>query len=128
MAEKQVEVITREFVKALRSRNIRVEKAILFGSYATGQATPDSDIDIAVISPDFGKDYVEEAVMLKRISSSGCLFHKAYIRRKLQPHTERDCITCYPAKTGPAPRVGCDILMMHDSVIGCARSVCMEGP
>ena len=40
----------------------------LFGSYAPGQATPDSDIDIAVISPDFGKDYVEEAVMLKRIS------------------------------------------------------------
>ena len=68
MAEKQVEVITREFVKALRSRNIRVEKAILFGSYAAGEATPDSDIDIAVISPDFGKDYVEEAVMLKRIS------------------------------------------------------------
>ncbi|MBC7084296.1 MAG: nucleotidyltransferase domain-containing protein, partial [Firmicutes bacterium] len=47
---------------------VPVEKAILFGSYAAGQATPDSDIDIAVISPDFGKDYVEEAVMLKRIS------------------------------------------------------------
>ena len=37
MAEKQVEVIAREFVKALRSRNIRVEKAILFGSYAAGK-------------------------------------------------------------------------------------------
>ncbi|MCR4403029.1 MAG: nucleotidyltransferase domain-containing protein [Firmicutes bacterium] len=68
MAEKQVELITRGFVKALRSRNTRVEKATLFGSYATGQATQDSDIDIAIISPYFGNDCVEEAVMLKRVS------------------------------------------------------------
>ncbi|MHB1044272.1 MAG: nucleotidyltransferase domain-containing protein [Eubacteriales bacterium] len=68
MAKKHVEVIVKEYIKAIRARNIRVEKAILFGSYAKGKATKDSDIDIAVISPDFGKDYIEEAVMLKEIS------------------------------------------------------------
>jgi len=40
----------------------------LFGSYAKGSAGKDSDIDIAIISPDFGKDYIEEAVILKEIS------------------------------------------------------------
>jgi predicted nucleotidyltransferase len=68
MVKKQIEIIVREYVKALRDRNIRVEKAILYGSYARGQATKDSDIDIAIVSPDLGKDYLEEAVMLKEIS------------------------------------------------------------
>ncbi len=34
---------------------IIIEKIILFGSYAKGTATNDSDIDVAVISPNFGK-------------------------------------------------------------------------
>jgi len=68
MVKKHVEVIVGAYIKALKSRNIRVEKAILFGSYAKGSAGKDSDIDIAIISPDFGQDYVEEAVMLKEIS------------------------------------------------------------
>lgn len=68
MVKKHVEVIVGEYIKALKNKNIRVEKAILFGSYAKGIAGKDSDIDIAIISPDFGQDYVEEAVMLKEIS------------------------------------------------------------
>lgn len=68
MVKKHVEVIVDKYIKALKSRNVRVEKAILFGSYAKGSAGKDSDIDIAIISPDFGQDYVEEAVMLKEIS------------------------------------------------------------
>ncbi|WP_066633741.1 nucleotidyltransferase domain-containing protein [Desulfolucanica intricata] len=68
MAKKQIEVIIKDYIKAIKAKNIRIEKAILFGSYAKGQANSDSDIDIAIISPDLGKDYVEEAVMLKEIS------------------------------------------------------------
>lgn len=68
MVKKHVEVIVQKYVKALRSKNIRVEKAILYGSYARGQANEDSDIDIAIISPDLGRDYVDEALMLKEIS------------------------------------------------------------
>ncbi|ABO51514.1 DNA polymerase, beta domain protein region [Desulforamulus reducens MI-1] len=68
MAKKHVEIIVQDFIKALKGKNVRVEKAILYGSYAKGKATEDSDIDVAIISPDFGQDYLEEAVMLKEIS------------------------------------------------------------
>ncbi|MEW5952369.1 MAG: nucleotidyltransferase domain-containing protein [Bacillota bacterium] len=68
MAKRYVEVIVSKYIQALRNRNIRVEKAILFGSCAKGTVTEDSDIDIAIISPDFGRDYLEEAILLKEIS------------------------------------------------------------
>lgn len=45
--------------------NIRVEQIILFGSYVTGTAREDSDIDIAVISSSFvGKTYWERIDIL----------------------------------------------------------------
>ncbi len=34
-------------------KGIRVEAVVLYGSYASGTADEDSDIDLAVISPDF---------------------------------------------------------------------------
>lgn len=68
MAKRYIEVIVSKYIQALRNRNIRVEKAILFGSCAKGTVTEDSDIDIAIISPDFGRDYLEEAILLKEIS------------------------------------------------------------
>ncbi len=38
-----------KYIKKIRKK-IKVEKAYLFGSYAFGSATEDSDIDIAIIS------------------------------------------------------------------------------
>jgi len=35
------------------SKKIKVQKMILFGSYATGNYTKDSDIDLLIVSPDF---------------------------------------------------------------------------
>jgi|SRR6266542_1917308 len=40
------------FVELL-GRRIRVEAIVLYGSYANGEPNEDSDIDVAVISPDF---------------------------------------------------------------------------
>ncbi len=37
------------------SRSIKVDKLILFGSYAYGRPREDSDLDIAVISDDLGR-------------------------------------------------------------------------
>ncbi|QQK76476.1 nucleotidyltransferase domain-containing protein [Salicibibacter cibarius] len=37
------------------SGKVNIEQVILFGSYAHGTATADSDVDIAIVSPDFGK-------------------------------------------------------------------------
>lgn len=41
------------FVEDVSKAGIRLQGAYLFGSYATGRAHRDSDIDIALISPDF---------------------------------------------------------------------------
>ncbi|MCL6612428.1 MAG: nucleotidyltransferase domain-containing protein [Peptococcaceae bacterium] len=70
MASRKVEIEIKDFVKLLREKNIRVEQVILFGSHAAGKAHKDSDIDVAIISPDLGKDRVEEMVMLKEIAES----------------------------------------------------------
>lgn len=40
-------------IAALRAEDIQIERAILFGSYARGNATEWSDIDVALVSPDF---------------------------------------------------------------------------
>jgi len=55
----------RQFKKVLESFNIQVEQLILFGSYATGTAREDSDIDIVVISSSFAdKGYWERIDVL----------------------------------------------------------------
>jgi hypothetical protein len=43
-----------------------VRSVYLFGSYAEGRATDESDIDIAVISPDFGQDRHRDLALLSR--------------------------------------------------------------
>ena len=43
-------------------------KVILFGSQATGKAGVESDIDVCVISENFGKDIFEEELLLKRMA------------------------------------------------------------
>jgi len=55
--------------QALEKKGIRVAKIILYGSYARGKTRQDSDIDVAIVSPDFGKDRFEEGVKLFRIAS-----------------------------------------------------------
>ncbi len=53
-AATRVEEIVRRAVDRLRER-IRIQQVILFGSHARREADPWSDVDLAVISPDFGR-------------------------------------------------------------------------
>ncbi len=48
----ELELAIRGFIDALE-KQIRVEAVVLYGSYAGGQPHEWSDIDLAVISPDF---------------------------------------------------------------------------
>ncbi|EKD87344.1 MAG: DNA polymerase, beta-like protein region, partial [uncultured bacterium] len=56
------------FVKKLDTEGIPVHAAYLFGSYAKGTAGKDSDIDVCIVSPTFGNDYIKEMVALRKIS------------------------------------------------------------
>ncbi len=58
-----------KYVDALLMAGIRPSKVILFGSYAKGTPHAYSDIDVAVVSPDFGKDEIEEMFLLARLTS-----------------------------------------------------------
>ncbi|MBI2981756.1 MAG: nucleotidyltransferase domain-containing protein [Deltaproteobacteria bacterium] len=69
MAQKisDVEETIKAYIKELESKGIHVEKAILFGSYATGNAHSDSDIDLVVISRDLKKfDFPERLSFLSK--------------------------------------------------------------
>ena len=48
----QIQEIIKDYINKIRNQ-IPVEKAFLFGSYAQGNYTPDSDVDLAIFSSHF---------------------------------------------------------------------------
>ncbi len=65
MDKKTVLTVISDFKKALESAGIKPQKILLYGSYATGNYRPDSDIDLVVISEDFeGKSYWQRIDLL----------------------------------------------------------------
>ncbi|WP_338826635.1 nucleotidyltransferase domain-containing protein [Neomoorella thermoacetica] len=50
-----VEKITKDFLRAVTSQGIKVDRAFFYGSHARGEANENSDIDLIVISSDFSK-------------------------------------------------------------------------
>lgn len=80
-------VITRlqEAISDLKAK-IPVDAVFLYGSYANGKPGPYSDVDIAVISPVFGKNIIAEGVMLMEIfEKTGLMVEpRAYSREEYQ--------------------------------------------
>jgi uncharacterized protein len=68
MVRREIIKILNEFAKSLDKEGIKVIKLILYGSYATGKFHKDSDIDVAVVSSDFGMDRFDEGTRLFRIA------------------------------------------------------------
>jgi predicted nucleotidyltransferase len=64
MVKREIIIAIKKYRAVLIRRGIRVKKMILYGSFAKGSAHAASDIDIAVVSPDFGNDRFEEGGML----------------------------------------------------------------
>jgi len=57
--------ILSRFRKAIESKGMRINRLVLFGSYATGTYREGSDIDIVVVSENFiRKDYWERIEIL----------------------------------------------------------------
>ncbi|GAB6057532.1 nucleotidyltransferase domain-containing protein [Desulfonatronum parangueonense] len=59
--------VVQNFVEQVKKER-RVAKAYLFGSYAKGTAEKWSDIDLAIISPDFSNNLFEERVLLMKLA------------------------------------------------------------
>ena len=69
MSGKRIKEIANAIKTFLNNRDIRVDKIVVFGSYARGNYSPDSDLDIAIISSDFdGKDIFQKADMIKGLN------------------------------------------------------------
>ena len=78
MAREEVIEIIKRYAAALKEKGINFRKIILFGSYAAGSQRRDSDIDIAVVSRDFGEDRFKERVLLSKIAY--------YVDARIEPH------------------------------------------
>lgn len=63
----KVSSIIRLFLEELEKNHINIERAILFGSYAQGTYTPWSDIDLALVSPDFEGNRFKDRDKIRRI-------------------------------------------------------------
>ena len=65
----------KEYIKIVKN-DFFISQIILFGSYAKGTATMDSDVDIALISKEFGKIPLLEKMKLFELRSELHLIHE----------------------------------------------------
>jgi predicted nucleotidyltransferase len=66
MDKEQAIVKVSEFIEAIKSK-YHPQKVVLFGSYAKGTYTQNSDIDVAVIVDEIHGDFLEETQGLYKI-------------------------------------------------------------
>ncbi|HHT9155594.1 MAG TPA: nucleotidyltransferase domain-containing protein [Candidatus Tripitaka sp. YC43] len=65
--DKEIHSIITEYRRKLETSGIKVKKIILYGSYASGEARENSDIDLVVVSNDFKEmDLWERLCLLGR--------------------------------------------------------------
>lgn len=65
-----VKNIAGELRRRLRRAGIKVQKLILFGSYARGTPHPWSDVDLCVVSSHFGRNDFDEMVHVSQLAKS----------------------------------------------------------
>ncbi|MBF0298524.1 MAG: nucleotidyltransferase domain-containing protein [Oligoflexia bacterium] len=63
-SKSEIEIIANKYVDMI-NKFIYVKQAYIFGSYAYGTPNENSDLDIAIVSPDF--NYLPEAPTLKML-------------------------------------------------------------
>ena len=78
----RIEEIAREY-GALVKEELDVKGIYLYGSYARGTYTSDSDIDIAVVGDDFTGDPIEDTLLLMKI--------RRKIDNRIEPRPFKTC-------------------------------------
>ena len=74
---KQINDIAMKYADLLKG-HIGLHSLYLYGSYASGKFTEDSDIDIAVVADDFSGDLVEDTFKLMKIRRN--------VDNRIEPH------------------------------------------
>lgn len=77
---KNIENEVNHFINELK-KIYRVQAAYIYGSHSRGNASVWSDIDVAVISPDFSDDLFEERLKLMKMAAN--------IDDRIEPHPFR---------------------------------------
>lgn len=65
---REIKTIVLSYRELLIKNKIKPDVIILFGSHAKGCANPDSDIDLAIVSTQFGKNPEKESQTLNLIA------------------------------------------------------------
>ena len=78
----QIEEIAREYGRLVKEK-LNVKNIYLYGSYAKGTHTSDSDIDIAVVGDDFTGDPIEDTLLLMRM--------RRKIDNRIEPRPFKTC-------------------------------------
>ena len=98
----------REAIIAAIAANDRVERAVLFGSRATGTNTMSSDVDIALFGDRLTlTDHAHLAATLEELpipQSVDLLLYSSIQSPSLREHIRKQGIECYTRLTSPAPR------------------------
>lgn len=63
--QSEITCLLRQYAVVLE-QTLHVDAIYLFGSYAKGEASADSDIDVLVLSPDFTDDIIANQLQLLR--------------------------------------------------------------
>lgn len=72
LTNQEIQRVVADFKRTLKLAGIRTTRLILFGSYAQGRPHPWSDVDLCVVSRQFGRrdfdDAVKIATLAKRVN------------------------------------------------------------
>ncbi len=66
----KIENLIKEYLSLLQTHNIPINQAILFGSYAKGNYSKWSDIDLALVSEIFEGNRIKDRGKIRRITLS----------------------------------------------------------
>ena len=66
----RIKEIISKYIRALNENNVNVDRAVLFGSYAKGNYSEWSDIDLAVVSSAFEGNWIKDRKKIRAITLS----------------------------------------------------------
>lgn len=95
----EIENIIKRFLSKLKESNIIIQKAILFGSFAKEKSNEYSDIDLALVSPNFSGNlyYYYELIREAKFAVSYDIEAHTY---SIEGFNEEDPFVCEILKTG----------------------------